>query len=296
MVAVPTYQRKSIRQAVGLRRLYDCYVGTTNTAVASGAAVVLQNPYHPYLNDPSASGQNALQRAYLRVGSTDYRVASVNFGSGAVVTAQNAGQPVASGADFEIHTRLSVPDLDNCLNQTIDRLRIRQEVAIPTVDGALFYTIDGAASPNSIMDVLDVWYYANPANSQNRDRRDPAHQWVVALTATGRELRIPAPGLTMSQQIVMDCMLQLTLGADDAATINLPDWQDEQAVLSGAAMYAYDLLVNRAPGQESGLFEQRRKEHSISFTRFMSKQIDDQDVDLGFSSDWEHRFPTDAGI
>lgn len=257
-------------------------VGTTTLAVAAGSAVVALDANNEWAN-PDFSGLNYFSTAFMRVGSADYRVGSYNAPSGAWLSGQAAKYAIASGADFEVHDKISAVDLDLCINQTISRIRVRQEVGIPSINGKMEYTIDAAASPNTILNVVDFWYYADPANTANRNRQEFAPKPTIALTATGRELRVPY-NVAGSQQIVMDCILQMTLGASDNATVNIPQIPDDQWILDGAGAYAYHLLIQRSPGQDTAQYAERRKELAAAFTRQSEKQQPSMDTEIGFSA------------
>lgn len=251
-------------------------------AVPVGSAVFIVDQMYA---NAGFSGEDDHGRAWLRVASFDYRVGSYNFLSGGAWTPQTAVYAVASGADYEIHDTLSPIDKNLCIDQTIARLRVRQEVAIPTVDGLLEYTVDGAASPNTIQgDPLGFWYYANPSSTLNRDQRHWNEKPAMAMTASGtRVLRIPA-ALTWSQQIVMDCLLQVTLGSSDAATVNIPQIQDDQIILDGAAARAYDMIIQRGPSQEVDHYRTLRREMAMSFMGAAAKLQPSQDSALGFEA------------
>ncbi len=254
----------------------ECTVGTANISVNPGAAVVAFDP--AYANT-DFSGQNQYQRAYLRAGGKDYRVGSFNFQSGAWVSAQVALATIASGSVFEVHDRLSARDLDLCIDEAILQMRIEREVGLPSVDGLTFYTLDGAASPNTIMDIQNVYVFSSPDNSLDRVRRDFSQQ-DIAYTGSGMELRLPN-GIGGSQQIVLDALLQLSLGASDAATINLParDW-----VLWGAAAQAYHMLIQKSPGQDAKLLEQRRAEAARAYTKLTQRRQPPVDRRISFET------------
>jgi hypothetical protein len=237
---------------------------TTAGLVASGAAVQVMDGQQANLD---YSGQALYQRAYLRVASADYRVGSFNFMSGAWCTAQLAQQPIASGADYEVHERLSATELDRCIDDVLKGIRVEQEVTINALPGLTYYSIDGAASPHTVVDVGQVYFFADPSNSTNRDRRDLS-QFSIVTTGSGRELRLPT-ALGGSQQIVLDALLELTLMADDASTITLTnsDW-----LTWGAAAQAYNLIIQRTPGQESTLLEKRRAEAARMFTKLAARR------------------------
>lgn len=269
--------RKQLRRDLGTLRLKECTIGTTSVSLGAGATLSLVDA--ALLANPDYSGQELYVRAHVRVGSDDYRVGSYNPLSGGLYSAQTLRNAIASGADFEIHERLSAAELDACLDQTILDLRVQREVGIPSVDGAWFYTLDHAASPNTIIDYREVYYFAQPDGSLNRQRIDLPTARVVT-TATGTELRL-GQSLAASVQLVIDAYLQLSLPASDDATINIPD---RDWVLWGAAARAYDLMIQNAPGQEETHLMQRRAEAARAFSRISQRKQPSIDHKLTFEA------------
>lgn len=256
---MPTYARKYLRQTLGQTYLRDVVLGTTALSLDAGAVVAVLDSVQA---DPSFSGDRPYERAYLRVASADYRVGSFNTGSGAFVTLQTARNPIASGADYEVSSKLSAADKDLALDDTVRRLRVRQEVAVNSVERESFYPIDGAASPYALDRVLDVQYFGDPTNSLSRQLRR-LEDWRIVTTASGRELRIK-PALAMSLQLVLDAILIPSLGADDAATLNIPS---DRWVLAGAAARCYDFQVQGAPGQQVDNLLKLRAGWAAEFSR-----------------------------
>jgi hypothetical protein len=197
-----------------------------------------------------------------------YRVATWNTGSGAFLGPQTIINAIVSGADFELTEKLSPEEMDRAIDETILNLPVKREVGIPTVEGATFYTLDAAASPNTIRSILEVYYYADPSNSLNRDRREFT-QHEILMTATGLELRIPG-GLTASQQIILESLLQLSLGVGDAATVNLPD---EETILWGAAARCYDLMLRGVAGDARSALLQDRRDAVRQYNVLASKSL-----------------------
>lgn len=225
---MPVYSRKYLRQTLGRVHLRDTVVGTTT---ATGPAVVDQR-----LADTTLSGQGQYVGTWVRHNGMDLRVASFNVGSGAHVTGMILGTLVASGAEYERHGVLPPADKDRALDEAIKRLRVRREVAVDAVDGARFYPM------LDVEQVLDAYYFATPDGSLDRDRRSLRSVETV-VTATGGEVRI-APALAGGQRLVLDAILGATLGAADAATVNVPD---ERLILYGAEAACWDLVARAAP-------------------------------------------------
>lgn len=261
-------QRRQLRQDLGIRRLRQTLVGTTSTSLGANASFVMLDSFR---SNYDFSGQGLYNRAWIRVASADYQVGTYNAGSGAFLSGQLTLNAIASGALYELHERLNAAEMDAAIDETILGIVVRREVGIRSIDGALFYTLDGAASPNTIKTVLNTYYFANPSGSLNRDRREfvPKPQFVA--TPTGNELRLtPGQALGASYQIVLDAILELSLPAGDTATINLPH---EEVVLWGAAARCYDLIIQRSPGQEAGLYEKRRSDAVRMFNRLAPRDM-----------------------
>jgi len=261
---MPSFARKVLRQEVGVVRLRECTLGTAQLAVPAGTFV---NVFDPNQANLDFSGQSLFQRAWLRVASMDYRVGSFNFQSGAFVSAQLVQQAIASGADFEVHERLSAHELDLAIDEVIKGIRVEREVAFNTIDGLQYYGIETVASPHTVIDIGNIYFFSNPNGSTDRGRSDLS-QYTPVMTATGREIRLPV-GLGGSQQIVLDALVELTLPADDASTITLlnSDW-----VSWGAAAHAYNIICQRTPGQDSALMEKRRGEAARQFTKLSGRR------------------------
>jgi hypothetical protein len=131
------------------------------------------------------------------------------------------------------------------------------------VDGLHVYTLDGAASPHLILDVLDAYWFATPSGSLGKGKQSFTDTGVV-MTATGRELWVE-PALGASMQVVLDAVLTLTLGAADTATVNMP--VDDRWLLNMAAAKAMDFLIRKAPGQNRGQLVQDRADFAAQVTR-----------------------------
>lgn len=271
---MPVVSRKALRQTLGKVYIRDTIVATSPATAAS----VAQPYYSPLYADAGLAGQGLYQNATIRQSQivvaptpfleNDYRVASFNAGSGGWVTQQIIQNTSwGSGSEFEVHSRISAAEKDLAIDETLKGIRVRQEVGIATgTAGADFFSIEGAASPNYITDLLDVYWFANPSGSLDRDLRHFTDFHLV-MTATGREIRVaPAPG--GSAQLVLDAILTLTLNSQSSATLNIPD---DRWVLAGAAARCYDLLIANAPGQNAGELANRRGEWATEFTKLSSR-------------------------
>jgi len=255
---VPVVSRKIIRQALGRERLNDTIVANTTASLANKA--LLANLYA----DALFSGDDLYNRAWGRyfpsstVAGVDFRVASFNAGSGAWITSQVQFTSVASGAEFEIHQKLSPADKDRAIDQTIrDMGLVRREVGLQGVADQRFYALASAGSPHRLYteQVFDAYYYADPSSSLDRQRKD-FDWWEIGTTPTGTELRI-SPAVGASCQVILDALLGVTLGSSDVATIDIPDldW-----LLWGAESKAWGMLLANDPGQNGGEYRVKRAE------------------------------------
>lgn len=251
---MPVYQKKALRQSLGQLFLRDTQVLNTAASYGPAGSVFFLDPTQA---NTAFSGERLYARAYLYHPDTQqtFRCASFNCASGAYVTAQVSATTIQSGSAFEVHELLSPAEKNLCLDRVVDQIPVVQEVGIPTVDGARFYNLEAAASPNYLRDVLDCWYYADPSNSLDR-QRGQIIEYGIETTGSGRELRI-SPALAASQQIIVRAIVNMTLGSTDAATLNLPN---DELLLWGATARAYQLLIARSPGQEAGQLKERQGE------------------------------------
>lgn len=272
---MPVYQRRTLRQALGQSYISDVILATTTAAQAASVANVAFTNYALFA-DTTLSGQNLYENATVRHLATtpaasgqayDYRVASMNVGSGAFIIGAVLQATVVVSDSFELHQRISPAEKDLAINLKLKELRVRQEVGIMSgTGGQTFVAIDTAASPHAIMDVLDAYVFTTPLGSLSRGRANLDDLRMV-MTPTGREIRFSG-ALGGTQQLVLDAILELTLGASEFATINLPD---DAWLLNGAAAKSYDLIIQSAPGQNSGSLEQRRKEFAQAFSRLSTR-------------------------
>lgn len=274
---MPVYSKKQLRRDLSAQFIHDSLDTIPWTSELAGA------PYGSTVQiralrfaDTEASGQGLYKGAWLFLESSvatpdasatwdQYLVATFNVANGAFTSGQPARSAYANDAEFEIHTRVAPLDKNVAIDETIVRMRVRQEVGLTTIDGAMFYTIDGAASPFTIDRILDVHLSANPSGSQNQDIRH-IQDWQVVSTATGNQLRIRY-AVAGSQQLWMDCILTPTLGGE-LATLNIPD---ERWILAGAAARCYDFMIQAAPAQQVTQLMQRRAEYAAEYSRLSTR-------------------------
>jgi hypothetical protein len=252
---MPVYSRLQLRQSLGQDWLRDTIVSTTTSSVwgVSGSINVVDSRQA----DPSLSSEGMYQRAWIRVAGQNLRVATFNTGSGAFLSAM-LGTIVASGAEYELHQRVSPDEKDRVLTDVARSLRFRQEVTLPSVDGLTLYSL-----PDSVLAVFDVRYFADPTNSMGRSERTVPWFKVVPTGSGSRELRI-APSLGASQTLVIDAVFAGSLGTGDTATINLPD---DEWLLAGAAARCYSLLERDSPGKEAERYGEHRSRMNLLFAR-----------------------------
>lgn len=226
---MPVVSRRYLRQTLGVAHVRDTRVGTTT---ATGPAIV-----DARLADLTLSGQETDVGAWIKHQGMELRVASFNAGSGAYVHAMIAATLVASGAEYERHTTLPPSEKDKAIDEAIKQLRVRREVVVAGVADLDHYPL-----PAGVEQVLDAFTYANPTATLDRGRA-ALRSFGVVETATGTEVRI-SPALGASQQLVLDAILAVSLGAAETATVSLPD---ERLVLFAAEAACWGLVARRAP-------------------------------------------------
>ncbi len=259
---MPVYSRRGLRQALGVSWLRDTVVGQTSGSWGTQAGSL--NIVDSSQADPTASGEQLYQRHWLRLlGSAgvlqDTRVGSFNTGSGAFLSAVTAATTIFSGMPFEVHGLLSPAEKDRELNGVVNKLRVQQELPLAAVQDLHVYSLGP-----EVLDVLDVRYFSYPLASRNEAQ---LIWYKLVSTATGQELRV-SPSLEWSQQLVLDAVLAVSLGAGEQATINLPD---QDWLLSGAAARCLWLVEQRSPGQEAAAYRNRRGEAAREFTRLSAR-------------------------
>ncbi len=265
---MPVVSRKQLRQALGTERLMDTLVAYTEASLGS---LALLNRFYA---DAQFTADNLYARSWARfhpsVAGTgvDFRVATFNAASGAWIgNTVAAGTRVASGIEFEIHQKLSPRDKDLAIDRIIRDVRLRQEIGVQPVDDQEMYVISSAnASPHHLFtdQVYDVYYFADPSNSLNRDRRD-FDWWEIQTTPTGTELRIK-PAIDASYQIILDALLSLTLAGSDVATVNIPD---TDLVLAGAEAQAWGMLAANDPGQNAAEYKRKRSDAARMYSALL---------------------------
>jgi len=232
------YTRRQLRQRLGIDLLHDTYVGTNTASLGAGlgSAYLIDS----ILADPSMSNETRYAGVWAKHNGMVLRSASFNFGSGSFVTAQTIATSVVNGGEWELHELVDPRDKDRALDWAIDRVWLRQEVALTTVDGATFYSLGP-----EVGQVFDWWVHAAPTGSGSRVKMTFVGQRPeIRLTGSGRELRLEG-ALQASQQIVLDAEVRLTLGSLDTATVNLPNNAYEQMVLYGAEAQCWEMLAKR---------------------------------------------------
>ncbi len=267
---MPIFSRKTLRQALGSNHLRDTIVGNVQGTWAVGAQS-LPSIVDVSYRDLTMSGQNLYERSWIYIGGMELRVASFNVGSGAYISGGLGSGGWLSGAEYERHDLVPPTEKNRAIDDSIKRLRLLQEVPVESVDDAEYYPIErlAAALPNEIIeptDVMDVYYYADAANSLDRNRRE-LDQWSVIETGSGIDLHI-SPRLPSGNQIIMQAMLAMTLGSTDVATINIPD---ERLVLFGAEAQCWHLLSKSAPGTNRATYEQSRNEAAMAYSDLAAK-------------------------
>jgi hypothetical protein len=218
------------------------------------------------LADPTFTADTKYARAWVKHNGMVLRAASFNFASGAFVSGQVAPTTTIAGGEYEIHELLDPRDKDRALDWSIDRLWVRQEVALAAVDGLFFYSVGYEFGR-----VYDWWVYGSPDGTGNRDKQSfIAQQPEIRMTGSGRELRLYG-ALTGSQQIVLDAEVRLTLGTQDTATINLPDNAYEQMVLYGAESQCWEMIAKRASAQDRRAYLTNAQRASAAYSRLSQR-------------------------
>lgn len=256
---MPIYNRRTLRQRLGREFLRDTLVGRTS---GSWGTVGSYNIIDSSQADPTASGEQLYTRQYLRLlGSAgfiqDIRVGSFNTGSGAFVGNQALATTIFSGMPFEVHALVSPAEKDRALDEIISSLRYRQEVAINAIVDGYIYSI----GPD-IKRILDVRYLTDPTDSLSLGEHGITW-WKREVTGSGTQLRINK-ALEASHQLIIEALLEPTLGSGDLATVNL---LREDVVMWGAAAKCIWLVEQRAPSQEAGRYKERRREAEAKYTR-----------------------------
>jgi len=241
---MPQFSRVQLRRLLGQNHIRDTIVG--QTTASWGQVNYSVNIIDFAQADLAASGQNRHAGAWLKVPSTslELRVASFNTGSGAFLAQGVALVPGAAtfvatptGMFYELHGAVKPSDKDRAIDEAVKFLRSRREVTIESVDGLADYPL-----PDAVEQVLDAYSFADPGGSLTRNKT-PLTSFRVVGTETGLEVRI-SPVLGGSQQLVLDAVVRATLGASDAATIDVPD---ERLVLLRAEAECWGLLAKDAP-------------------------------------------------
>ena len=262
---MPVYTRRTLRQDLSREWLRDIVVGQTSGSWGQQAGSF--NIIDSAQADPTVSGQRLYYRHSLRLLAPigfpqDLRVGSFNTGSGSSLGAQTLATTIFSGMPFEVHARLSPAEKDVVLTRTIEGLgALQQEIPIWAINQGHVYSLG-----SEVVDVVGARYLSDPTNSLNRGPHHLQH-FSFIKTASGQELRIH-PALVHSQQLVVEAITTLTLGAGDLATVNLPS---EQLALAGAAVRCYWMLEQQGPGQEVKAYKDKRMEAAAQYRSLASR-------------------------
>ena len=169
---MPVFNRKGLRQALGRSAwIKDTLVGNTTGSWGATASATLWDSSKANL---IYSGQELYHRAWAKVAGLELQIATWNVGSGAWMALQTMGTTVASGTEYEIHEMIPSSEKDDALDDTIKRVRIRQEVPVWAIDQARVYAL-----PAGVVEVFGAYYFSTPAGSLNRGRGELNHFEVV---------------------------------------------------------------------------------------------------------------------
>lgn len=248
---MPVVQRKQLRQALGRSYLRDTTVSTLTAtgAALNGTAYIVDSA----LRDPLLFDDSMYQRAWVRVAGFQFRVASFNCFSGAYIGAILAPTLAGSGSEYEVHQIIAPADKDRAIDDAVKMMKLRQEVPVAGVADMQVYAV-----PDDVLEVYGVKYA--DSNGSARDYSD-FPSWGLEMTGSGREIRIPT-AITASQNLVLDALIEATLGSADTATMWIPS---DDYVLTGAAARVYWMLEQKAPGQSAAEYRLRRQELTRRF-------------------------------
>jgi hypothetical protein len=116
-------------------------------------------------------------------------------------------------------------------------------------------------------DILDVRYLADPSNTLNPGERQIDWFRVDATGSEWQELRI-SPALRANQVLILDTLQGARLGEHDLAVVDIPS---ADLVLAGAAARCLWLMEQQSPGQERGVYAERRKEAAKLYTQLAAR-------------------------
>lgn len=265
----PIFARKTLRQSLGRDLLRDTLVGNTSGSCgAAGSGYVIDRSQA----NAAFSGEDLYSRAYLLVNSMDLRVATFNVASGAWVSWVTLSANVPSGGEYEVHELISPADKSRAIDWVLHETPVRQEVPVAAVANQKHYSW-----PSGVRKVLDAWYYADPDSSLDR-LKGRFSWWGNAATASGREVRIE-PALLGSYQIILDAITTLTLGALDAATVNL---ESDRWLLYGAEAQCWEMASKRAPGEEASTYRGNARRAAAKYRQLTSRWAPQGDSKLKF--------------
>lgn len=257
---MPIYNRRTLRRSLGRYYLNDTVLGTTSGSWGTQAGSM--NIIDSSKADPTASGEELYHRHWMRLlGSAgfiqDVRVGSFNTGSGAFLTAVTTVTAIFSGMPFEVHALISPVDKDEVIDEAIKDVRIQQEYPIWSIEDGHVYSLG-----SNIQDILDVRYFSTPTDSLNLGEHK-LDWWKYEVTATGNQLRIN-PSLPASYQLILNALLEVSLGAGDLATVNLIS---PKPILWSAAARCLWMIEQQAPAKEAEVYAKRRQQAAREATR-----------------------------
>jgi hypothetical protein len=176
---------------------------------------------------------------------------------------------------YELHSLISPADKDIALDSVIRNIRNREWRPVWATQGLLIYSL-GA----EFLDIISVRAISDPLGILSRGER--VIDWFsfkdIAQGTAGQsihsEVRINS-ALNISEQLIFDAIVTVSLGADDLATVNL---ESDTAIIWGAAAQCYWMLERSAPGQEASKYKSDRKEAVFQYNRlkiepFISRKI-----------------------
>jgi len=257
---VVVYSRQTLRRLLGTAHLMDTYVGqvAATTPIVNYSINLLDGA----LADLSLSGQGLYVGSWVWLSGAEFRVASFNVASGALVSQAATTATIAvQGAEYERHDAVRPSDKNRALDEAIKRLRVRQEVGLQGIDGRTAYPL-----PASVEQVLGGYYFASPDGTASRGQTR-LNAVRVVTTGSGPEVRID-PAIGGSQQLVLDAITTPTLGSAETATVSIPD---ERLVLYAAEAECWGMLTRDAPVGAMASYRERQNQAALQHARLAAR-------------------------